>query len=122
MLTIEQAILGRHSARAFLPKSVDRELIVRILSNAGRAPSGTNAQPWKVRVLDGQLKIEISRDLTKRYDRGDVSKREFNYYPEKWREPYLSRRRACGWGLYGILGIGRGDKDKMHAQHRRNFL
>jgi nitroreductase len=122
MLTVEQAIAGRRSARAFLPRCVDRELIVRILSNAGRAPSGTNAQPWKVWILDGQVKKEISSDLTERYDRGDVSTREFNYYPEQWREPYLSRRRACGWGLYGILGIGRGDKDKMHAQHRRNFL
>jgi nitroreductase len=122
MFTVEQAIVGRHSARAFLPRPVERELIVRILSNAGRAPSGTNAQPWRVWVLDGHIKKEISRDLAERYDRGEVSKREFNYYPEKWREPYLSRRRACGWGLYGILGIGRADKDKMHAQHRRNFL
>ena len=56
-----------------------------------------------------------------RYDRDEVSKREYNYYPVKWREPYLARRRACGWGLYGTLGIGREDKDKMHAQHARNF-
>jgi len=122
MLTVEQAIVGRYSARAFLPKPVERELITRILSNAGRAPSGTNAQPWKVWVLDGQVKAAISRDLALRYDRGEVSKREFNYYPEKWREPYLSRRRTCGWGLYGLLGIGRRDKDMLHAQHRRNFL
>ncbi|HSX93942.1 MAG TPA: nitroreductase, partial [Hydrogenophaga sp.] len=26
-----------------------------------------------------------------------------------------------GWGLYGLLGIAKGDKDKMHAQHQRNF-
>jgi nitroreductase len=23
--------------------------------------------------------------------------------------------------LYGLLGIGKGDKDKMHLQHQRNF-
>ena len=49
------------------------------------------------------------------------AEREYNYYPVKWREPYLARRRACGWGLYGTLGIGREDKDRMHAQHARNF-
>jgi nitroreductase len=27
-----------------------------------------------------------------------------------------------GWGLYGLLGIGKADKDKMHAQHHRNYL
>ena len=36
-------------------------------------------------------------------------------------EPYLARRRKIGWGLYGLLGIGRGDADRMKAQMRRNF-
>jgi nitroreductase len=122
MMTVEEAITGRCSTRAFLPKPVPRELIERILSIAGRAPSGSNVQPWKVWVLDGAVKEEISRDLTDRYDQGKVGKREYDYYPVNWREPYLARRRACGWGLYGLLGIGRQEKDKMHAQHRRNYL
>jgi nitroreductase len=122
MMTVEEAITGRHCFRAFLPKPVPRELIERILQIAGRAPSGSNVQPWKVWVLDGAVKEAIARELTDLYDAGKVGPREYNYYPEKWREPYLARRRACGWGLYGQLGIGRNDKDKMHAQHRRNFL
>jgi len=122
MMTVEEAITGRRCTRAFLPKPVPRELVERIIHIAGRAPSGSNVQPWKVWVLDGAVKAELSAELAERYDRGQVSDREYNYYPEKWREPYLARRRACGWGLYGVLGIGRDDKDKMHAQHRRNFL
>jgi nitroreductase len=121
-MTVEEAITGRRCIRAFLPEPVPRELVERILSIAGRAPSGSNVQPWKVRVLMGAPLDEIRRDLAGRYDRGQVSEREYNYYPVKWREPYLARRRACGWGLYGTLGIGRQDKDRMHAQHRRNFL
>jgi nitroreductase len=122
MITVEEAISGRHSVRAFLATPVPRQLILKIMTIAGRAPSGSNVQPWKVWVLEGALKEEVARDLADRYDRGSVAPREYNYYPEKWREPYLARRRACGWGLYGSLGIGRGDKDKMHAQHRRNFV
>src|SRR5262245_5957257 len=122
MMTVEEAIAGRHCFRAFLPKPVPRELVARILEVAGRAPSGSNVQPWKVWVLDGVVKEEIARELAERYDRGQVAEREYNYYPERWREPYLARRRACGWGLYGLLGIRRADKDKMQAQHRRNFL
>jgi nitroreductase len=122
MITVEEAISGRRSVRAFLQKPVPRELIMRIIKVAGRAPSGSNVQPWKVWVLEGSVKAEVARELAERYDRGAVGPREYNYYPEKWREPYLARRRACGWGLYGTLGIGRTDKDKMHAQHRRNFL
>ena len=45
----------------------------------------------------------------------------YEYYPAKWFSPYIDRRRENGWGLYGLLGITKGDKDKMHAQHRKNF-
>lgn len=121
MMTVEEAITGRHCFRAFLPKPVPRELIERVLTIAGRAPSGSNIQPWKVWVLEGAIRDEICRDLVERYDAAPLPKRNYNYYPEKWFEPYLARRRACGWGLYGVLGIGREEKGKMHAQHARNF-
>lgn len=121
MMTVEEAITGRHCFRAFLPKPVPHELIERVLTIAGRAPSGSNIQPWKVWVLEGAVRDEICRDLVERYDGAPLPKRNYNYYPEKWFEPYLARRRACGWGLYGVLGIGREEKGKMHAQHARNF-
>jgi nitroreductase len=121
MMTVEEAITGRRSIRAFLPKPVPRALIDRIMTIAGRAPSGSNVQPWRVWVLEGAVRDEICRELVGRYDRNEVSAREYNYYPVNWREPYLARRRACGWGLYGTLGIGREDKGKMHAQHARNY-
>ncbi|TJV74836.1 MAG: nitroreductase, partial [Mesorhizobium sp.] len=37
-------------------------------------------------------------------------------------EPYLTRRRANGFGLYSVLGIGRREVDRMRAQHDRNFV
>jgi len=76
MMTVEEAITGRRCIRAFLPSPVPRELIERILLIAGRAPSGSNVQPWKVWVLDGAMKEEISLELADRYDRGEVSERE----------------------------------------------
>ena len=47
---------------------------------------------------------------------------EYRYYPTQFFEPYLTRRRANGFGLYGALGIGRREVDKMRAQHDRNFV
>ena len=120
-MTVEEAITGRRSIRAFLPKPVPRALIERIMTIAGRAPSGSNVQPWRVWVLEGAVRDEICRELVARYDRNEVGAREYNYYPVNWREPYLARRRACGWGLYGTLGIGREDKTRMHEQHARNY-
>src|SRR5262249_61757964 len=121
MVTLEEPVPGRRSIRAFLPNPVPRELIERILSIAARAPSGSNVQPWHVWVLQGGTRDEIVREAVARYDRNELSVREYDYYPVRWREPYLARRRACGWGLYGTLGIGRAGKDKMHAQHGRNY-
>jgi len=35
----------------------------RRLAVASRAPSGTNTQPWKVYVLTGRAKTELSRKI-----------------------------------------------------------
>ena len=122
MTSIAEAIEGRQSIRAFLPdKPVERETIERILRIAGRAPSGSNIQPWKVRVLTGAARDGLVAALMARHEAGDDGKREYNYYPVSWREPYIGRRRQTGWGLYGLLGIGKGDHAKTRAQHGRNF-
>ena len=118
---VDRAIASRRSVRAFLPRPVPRATVEAILAVASRAPSGTNHQPWKVYALAGEAKDRLSRAIAAAYDAGATT-REFHYYPTKWFEPYLARRRKIGWDLYGLLGIGRADKDKMHAQHRRNYL
>ena len=121
MMTVEEAIVGRQSIRAYLPHAVPHDVLERVLRTAGRAPSGSNIQPWHVYVLEGAAKDALCDDLTARHATGDEGKREYNYYPVKWRDPYLARRRETGWGLYGLLGIGRADKAAMAAQHRQNF-
>ena len=37
------------------------------------------------------------------------------------RRSYLARRRQCGWGLYGTLGVGRGDHEKSKAYRAGNY-
>jgi nitroreductase len=120
-LTVEDAIRGRQSIRAFLKTPVPRPLIRRILETAGRAPSGTNIQPWKVYVFDGKARDDITAEMCHAYDTVEEPTRPYNYYPVKWREPYIGRRRACGWGLYGTMGITRDDKEGMRLQRRGNY-
>jgi nitroreductase len=120
--TVEEAIVGRQSIRAFLPRPVPRDLVERVLRTAGRAPSGTNIQPWRVYVVSGQARERLSSAILARFEAGEAGRREYDYYPVKWREPYLGRRRACGFGLYATLGIGREDKAGMKAQRARNYL
>ena len=45
----------------------------------------------------------------------------YDYYPREWVSLYIDRRRKNGWGLNGgLLGIAKGDRERMHAQHQRN--
>ena len=126
--TVDAAIRSRMSVRAFTGQAVPRADIEAILDVASRAPSGTNCQPWRVYVLQGSSRDSLVAQVCAAHDaiRADPSvaqnyREEYDYYPEKWVSPYIDRRRENGWGLYGLLGIGKGDKDKMHAQHQRNY-
>ncbi|MFU8924943.1 nitroreductase [Acinetobacter puyangensis] len=125
---VDQAITSRHSVRAFLDQAVDQQTIKDILTVASRAPSGTNTQPWKVYVVTGhkrqemidrvckaQLEVSQNPELAKQYTE------TFAYYPEKWISPFIDRRRENGWGLYGLLNIQKGEKEKMAAQQLRNY-
>ena len=121
---VDMAIASRRSLRAFLPTPVPREEIEAILAVASRAPSGTNTQPWKVYVLTGAAKDELSRQIGAAYDDPEERARhveEYVYYPTEWKSPFIDRRRKVGWDLYGLLDIAKTDKARMHAQHRRNY-
>jgi nitroreductase len=127
---VDHAITSRRSVRGFLPAPVPRATVEAILAAASRAPSGTNIQPWKVHVLSGAARERFCAMVKSAHDedfarrgRGEapLHQEEYGYYPVEWFEPYLGRRRKLGWELYGLLGIGKKDYDKMHAQHGRNF-
>ena len=122
-LSAEEAILTRRSVRAFLPTPVARETVEKILTLASRSPSGSNIQPWKVRVLAGATRDRLCHAILAALDRDGekAHRREWNYYPVHWREPFLARRRKIGWDLYGLLGIGKGDFEATEKQRRRNF-
>jgi nitroreductase len=121
-MDVSQALRTRSSKRAFLARPVDRGEIEQILQLAGLAPSGSNIQPWHVYVVSGAVRDRLCTEVADaaRSARGS-HQREYNYYPEPWREPYLARRRACGWGLYSVLGIAKGDRDAGLRQELRNF-
>jgi nitroreductase len=126
--SVDAAITSRMSARAFTQQAVPRELLEQILEVASRAPSGTNTQPWKVYVLQGASRDSLVEKACAAHDAIRANpelaanyKESYDYYPEKWVSPFIDRRRENGWSLYGLLDIGKGDKDKMHAQHQRNF-
>lgn len=121
---VDAAITSRRSIRAYLPQAVAREDISEILRVAGRAPSGTNTQPWKVYVLEGERKRELSSAILAIHNDPEQAKQhteEYAYYPREWVSPFIERRRKVGWDLYALLGLTRDNKAGMAAQHGRNY-
>ncbi len=121
---VDWAVVSRRSIRAFLPSEVDRREIDAILDVARHAASGVNTQPWRVHVLTGAAKDRLSAAIAAvDNDPSQQASLEepYTYYPLNWVSPYLDRRRKVGWDLYGLLGIEKTDKARMHAQHGRNY-
>ncbi len=118
---VDAAITSRRSVRGFRPDSVPTATIRDLLALAGRAPSGSNIQPWKVHVVTGAALARLTDALSAAHESDTPEAREYEYYPVTWREPYLGRRRALGWQLYGLAGIAKGDTAGAKRQMGRNF-
>ena len=120
--SVEEAIKTRRSVRAFLDKPVEPAVIENILQIASFAPSGSNIQPWGVHVLTGSTLRRVGDAVTGAFmanEQGHV--RDYKYYTEEMFEPFLARRRVCGFGLYGVLGIERNDKAGRRRQQAANY-
>src|ERR1700676_4749662 len=120
---VDEAITTRKSVRAFLPTPVERATIEELLAAASRSPSGSNIQPWKARVVAGEVKENLTKAILDAIARDGFDKyqRQWNYYPVQCREPFRGRRRKIGWDMYGLLGVGKGDHQGTHQARLRNF-
>jgi nitroreductase len=121
---VDHVIRTRKSVRSFLPTPIPHQAVLDMIEVAGRAPSGSNIQPWKVYVLEGAAKERLSDAVKAVFNdpaARSLCRPEYIYYPKSWVEPFLSRRRKVGFDLYKLVGIARGEHQKMHEQHAKNF-
>ena len=60
MLTTKKAIEKRRSVRKFKDKSIPDKHIMELVEAARLAPSGCNAQPWRVKIVkDNETKMKL---------------------------------------------------------------
>lgn len=118
-----EAARTRRSIRAFKADAIPAETLREIVALGRHAPSGSNIQPWRVHVLTGATLKRVGSSIQQAFLNDEKDhKRDYNYYTDPIEEPYLARRRACGWGLYGTLGIGRGGHEKSKAYRASNYV
>jgi len=137
--TVTQALANRRSIRAFRPDPVPEPLLNEVIETALLAPSWGNVQPYRVAVASGNTAKEIAAELTARFNTAAKVQRaglfakfgallkggvkpdgDYNTIM-KYPTELGARYRETGHGLYGTLGIERGDKAARHAQMARNF-
>lgn len=115
--TLTSLMETRHSSRFFLPTPVPPQLLRSALSLAQRAPSNSNLQPWRLKILTGSALNRLSTALLSAVSSGALPCTAL--IPE----PYRHYRSALGKALYGPNGydVAREDKEGMEAARRRNY-
>ena len=116
-MDVVEALHARSSIRSFRPEPVDDELLRELLSDASRAPSGGNVQPWRIYVVNGASMAKLLDFLT---TQPPFEAPEYDIYPAKLTEPYRTNRFAIGEQMYALLGIEREDKAGRLRQFARN--
>lgn len=133
------ALNHRRSIRHFQSIPIPSSVMGRVLNQALKAPSSSNAQPYRLAVASGSVRRAISDELCERFDRANRVSRmplplklwhgvtgkvlpDGDYNPNvKYPGELYQRKFECGMGLYETLGIDREDYAARDRQMRRNF-
>jgi nitroreductase len=71
MLTTKEAIENRRSIRKYKPDLIPDDYIKELLNAARLAPSGSNAQPWRFKIVkEGEIKAKLAEAA---YDQAFIS-------------------------------------------------
>jgi nitroreductase len=117
-MELSTVVQQRRSVRGFLrDKRVPAELLREALELAQRAPSNCNVQPWRVFVVSGARRDQLSQELLgAAQQRGD-----FGSVSESFAGEYRFLQVQCAVELYSKLGVARDDLAGRKAAFLRNF-
>lgn len=120
-MSLVNILKKRKSVRAFLDKNVEKEKIEKILEGIKYTPSGSNMQPWIIHVVSGETKALIDEKTFRAFDKQEMPKMDYTYYPKNIPELYQNRRRKTAFQLYDSLNIKKENKEKRIKQWRANY-
>jgi nitroreductase len=117
-MDLSTVVQQRRSVRGFLrDKPVDPGLLREALEVAQRAPSNCNVQPWRVFIVSGEHRDQLSRQLLEAaQQRGD-----FGRVTESFSGEYRFLQVQCAVALYSKMGVARDDLAGRKAAFLRNY-
>ena len=110
-MDISEAIELRKSVRAFKTDPVPKDTLAEIMEQSLRAPSWANTQPWELAIVAGEPLEEIRKAVNEKIQAGEMMNPDLAA-PTGYPEPYDTRRRGVGKGLFEAMGIPREDKER----------
>jgi nitroreductase len=116
-MTVREALLARHSFRAFLPKPVEEEKLRAILEAAQRSPSWANSQPWEIFVVSGGALDKIREGFAQKRDAKAPPAPETEF-PGEWTEDAKRRQRQLGPDMERDCG----DAVRDFGKQNQNFF
>ncbi|MFC3609332.1 nitroreductase [Stutzerimonas tarimensis] len=121
-MNVSDAVAQRASIRAFLDRPVNLKVLLSVIQQAARAPSSGNLQPWRLYVLHGRALDDFRAAINDKLASGAQEEpRAYQVYPQPLGEPYRGYRYRVGEAMYGLLGIGRDEKERRLAWFANNF-
>jgi nitroreductase len=117
-LSLEALLDWRHSCRGFLPTSVDKATIERIVGLAQKTASWCNSQAWQTIIVSG-AGTDRFREALFAWCGSHPPSPDFEW--PRYEGVYLERRRECGFQLFESCGIPRGDRVASAEQSLQNY-
>jgi nitroreductase len=66
---IDRLVRTRRAVRRFTDRPVSKKLLLEILDVAGRAPSNSNMQPWRLYIVGGAAKDKLAQALSEAHQK-----------------------------------------------------
>lgn len=120
-MDVQEAVTARRSVRAFTGQPVDPALLRRLATQAARAPSGGNLQPWHIDLVTGDALARLTHAMDEAFASGTVESAAYDIYPPALGSPYKDRRFANGMAYYQAIGVARDDHEARNRAFRDNF-
>ena len=121
-MKVIEALKTRKSIRKFKDKAIEKDTLKELFEVAKWTASSKNTQPWKVAVVSGQKKIDLTQKILQEVENGEKPRMEYDYDGGKLEGEMKQRAIECGQALYGALNIGRDDKEKRIEQWKQNYI
>jgi nitroreductase len=119
-MDVIEAIYGRFSARAFKPRAIPKETLLKIFEAAVRAPSWADSQPWEVYLAAGTVLDKLREENLKLFKSGAPRAIEVPA-PPKWPDEIQGRIERNMGERSRDLGIEREDKAGRQKLIEQNF-